>query len=346
MKSVKVDFESDIDCVTEGYDCDLRVTIGANVSMISGKDAVVFGMVGTQWRRNSLLQEILEIDPEPGQTWIYCSIESPYRVVRWTESLDIARLKYHVLMTYDSHSDIHIPFGYYRPFDETEGTATAGGIPNEEFFNRTNLIAWEENNCRDAFWPRMPLVSRLQELLPLDDYGACGHKECEPKKSDQCNRLFASYKFYLAIPNSECNDYITDKFWRLSLGRGLVPVVLGARKADYAKVAPPNSFVHLADFESIDDLADHLKELERMMNSTGSIMPGEVEVRLRQSRWFQRRSAGRYLTSVPVMPEISDTSATRPGTTAAGKHPQEKQSSMSTGNSPIGPSGADMMSQL
>ena len=41
------------------------------------------------------------------------------------------------------------------------------------------------------------------------------------------------YKFYLAFENSyHCNDYISEKFWRNSLGQGAVPIVYGPHPDD------------------------------------------------------------------------------------------------------------------
>ena len=36
----------------------------------------------------------------------------------------------------------------------------------------------------------------------------------------------------------------------------------GLSKSDYEKVAPPHSFVHLDDFDTIEDLSDHLNHLQ------------------------------------------------------------------------------------
>lgn len=38
----------------------------------------------------------------------------------------------------------------------------------------------------------------------------------------------------------------------------LVPVVLGAHKKDYNYAAPPDSFIHVEDFQSPKELADYL----------------------------------------------------------------------------------------
>ena len=46
----------------------------------------------------------------------------------------------------------------------------------------------------------------------------------------------------------------------------VVPIVMGAPKEDYLQVAPPNSFIHVDDYESPRDLANHLNDL--MQNRT------------------------------------------------------------------------------
>lgn len=262
--SSKENYESDVDCVSQGYNCDIVLTLGDELRSMKGKDAVIFGMVPTIWKGHKLRDMIANIDPDPEQTWIYYSTESPLRASRWAEPFDIARMKYHVLMTYNKEADIHIPFGYYRRFDKPSATPKDTAFTSDEFFkNRTGLLSWVATNCDEVFWPRMPFIKRIIEEMPLDDYGACGRKKCLPKRSEQCNKVFASYKFFLALPNSECRDYITEKFWMISLKYGAVPLVLGAPRENYERVAPPGSFVHFADFESLRELAEYLHRVDQ-----------------------------------------------------------------------------------
>ena len=70
------------------------------------------------------------------------------------------------------------------------------------------------------------------------------------------------YKFYLAFENSNCRDYITEKFYVNGLKNDILPVVMGARKEDYVRSAPQKSFIHVDDFDSPEDLAKYLKELD------------------------------------------------------------------------------------
>ena len=73
--------------------------------------------------------------------------------------------------------------------------------------------------------------------------------------------------FYLALENSVCEDYITEKLWR-AVSAGAVPVVFdapqrlfgGADSPDapfipgYRRVLPPGSYVNIANFSSADAL--------------------------------------------------------------------------------------------
>merc|ERR1711874_811473 len=58
-------------------------------------------------------------------------------------------------------------------------------------------------------------------------------------------------------------DYITEKFYVNGLKNDILPVVMGARKEDYLRSAPQKSFIHVDDFDSPEDLAKYLEELDR-----------------------------------------------------------------------------------
>ena len=80
----------------------------------------------------------------------------------------------------------------------------------------------------------------------MDLYGACGDKKCPMTK---CTDTISNYKFFFSFENSNCRDYISEKFWA-ALQRRQIPVVMGgASPEDYAKIAPPHSFIHVDDFE-------------------------------------------------------------------------------------------------
>ena len=63
----------------------------------------------------------------------------------------------------------------------------------------------------------------------MDSYGTCGQKTCPNARAghDFCfDDLSANHSFYLAFENSNCQDYITEKFWR-TLTKPVIPVVMG-----------------------------------------------------------------------------------------------------------------------
>ena len=91
-------------------------------------------------------------------------------------------------------------------------------------------------------------------------------------------------QFYLAFENSNCQDYITEKFFVNGLGHSVLPVVMGGRPEDYRRSAPSHSYIHVVgavqcslmnqlkvgstpgaqdDFASPRELAEFLKELDQ-----------------------------------------------------------------------------------
>lgn len=122
---------------------------------------------------------------------------------------------------------------------------------------------------------REHFVDDLTDFIDVDEYGLCGEQAVPPQCSTdpgfseaslyrviaQCYAFLArTHLFYLALENSLCGDYITEKFW-FPLEVGMVPVVMGASREDYERVAPPGSFIHVDDFVSTRHLAEYLRYL-------------------------------------------------------------------------------------
>ena len=86
----------------------------------------------------------------------------------------------------------------------------------------------------------------LAEFSDVDIYGKCGNQFC-PKANhghDFCfEDLSANHSFYLAFENSNCVDYITEKFWR-TLTKPIIPIVMGGalyhQEAQCSKILKKN----------------------------------------------------------------------------------------------------------
>ena len=79
-------------------------------------------------------------------------------------------------------------------------------------------MAWFVSNCRETN-NRKQYAQELQKYIPVDIYGKCGTKTCPRSTETECfEMLNRDYKFYLAFENANCKDYITEKFFKNSLG--------------------------------------------------------------------------------------------------------------------------------
>ncbi|XP_035705180.1 glycoprotein 3-alpha-L-fucosyltransferase A [Folsomia candida] len=167
-------------------------------------------------------------------------------------------------MSYRRDSDVFIPYGELMPISgQSERIVLSANISSRK------LVAWAVSNCDMVSSERKALVDELSKFIPIDVYGTCGVHHCPGNSRVQCNDpqrcyeyLGHRYKFYLSFENSICQDYITEKFF-LALSNGMVPVVHGPSKNTYQNLAPRNSFIHIADFSSLKDLADYLLHLNQ-----------------------------------------------------------------------------------
>ena len=71
--------------------------------------------------------------------------------------------------------------------------------------------------------------------------------------------LIRNYKFFFAFENSDCKDYVTEKFFHHGIQSQSVPIVFGTDRKTYEKLAPGSSFIHVNDFENTEKLIDYLK---------------------------------------------------------------------------------------
>jgi alpha-1,3-fucosyltransferase len=127
-------------------------------------------------------------------------------------------------MTYRWDSDMISPYGYITPTgnvplhpsdDQMKLYLSKPTVVNYAK-GKTKMAAWFVSNC-NSFSSRNEVVDILQKYIDVDVYGKCGTMTC-PKKQDEdisseeCREMVANkYKFYFALENSLCRDYVTEK---------------------------------------------------------------------------------------------------------------------------------------
>lgn len=190
----------------------------------------------------------IPLNRRPSQLWFLQLSESPVN----TPTLIDYNGKINYTVSYRWDADFVTPYGHYVPF------AKPKTMLGKSMSRKKKSVAWFVSHCLTSN-RRMQYAKKLGAYIDVDIFGECGSGV---KSSDEMKSLLQNdYKFYLAFENSNCNDYITEKFFENALKNDIIPIVMGAPKEDYLKVAPPNSFIHVDDFEDPEHLATYLKYL-------------------------------------------------------------------------------------
>ena len=237
---------------------DANVTCGEQICKFTHKqrelqlsDAVIFH--GRDLPSVSHMKNIEKRKPSK-QRWVFFVLESPINTHLHFASLNGL---FNWTMTYRIDSDIFFPYGYYTRSrlnpDEisSETTNYADG--------KDKLAVWTSSHCgtlRDNF------VRKLLKYIQIDIFGTCArqfnqHEPCR-KWSPECNQKLQRYKFYFAFENAFCVDYITEKYWDIPFNQNIVPVVMGGASYENEQLAIPGSFIDVANFESVEAIANYL----------------------------------------------------------------------------------------
>jgi hypothetical protein len=143
----------------------------------------------------------------------------------WTEYMDTSPMAnfFNWTVTYRWDSDMVRPYGYVKPIgnvplhpSESQMKEYLSNSKVNYADGKTKMAAWFVTNCHSKS-SRNEMVQELQKYVQVDVYGGCGTLSC-PKKSgedassEECLAMAAkNYKFYMALENSLCLDYITEK---------------------------------------------------------------------------------------------------------------------------------------
>lgn len=206
------------------------------------------------------------------QSWVFITGESPINFYYQNPSF--------VPYVLDNYFDRSISYRYDSPFPVflpliKSRNLSSNQIQHERQLNLDSLkmkkkpIAWIVSNCI-TFSQREKYIKELNKFIQIDIYGKCG-TPCSGENNSQCKMSLSEYYFYLSFENSHCKSYITEKFWNIISDNThrLVPIVMGAEESDYQRIAPKQSYIHVNQYKTPEDLAKYLNYL---INDSGKYL--------------------------------------------------------------------------
>ncbi|ELT88768.1 hypothetical protein CAPTEDRAFT_146455 [Capitella teleta] len=201
----------------------------------------------------------------PDQKWIFYEFEPPYKTWKRANLTQYNGL-FNLTATYSFDSDIPI----HESVNCVRDTSKLQSLRDVDYTVKKRgdvLVTWFVSICSTQS-KREDYVKEMQKHMPVDIYGGCGPLRCgtnTPRnwKREGClERLLhgnGSYKFYLAFENSFCDDYVSEKLWKV-MNLDVVVVVMGA--ADYSQILPQDSYIDVRNYATPKELADYLRYLD------------------------------------------------------------------------------------
>ncbi|XP_064598742.1 4-galactosyl-N-acetylglucosaminide 3-alpha-L-fucosyltransferase FUT6-like [Liolophura sinensis] len=196
----------------------------------------------------------------PFQRWVFFVMESPR-----SNSINMEAFQGVFNWTVTYRRDADFMANYFvvqkrkKPLTDDETAKLKAHI----LHGKQKLIAFLDSDCGERRAERRHYVFELQKYVRVDIYGGCAGGNCT-HGSGECKKILSTYKFYLALENSHCRDFITEKVRQPLVDWEAVPVVLGAdHPSTYEELLPPGSYIHADGFHSVLALAKYLVLLNR-----------------------------------------------------------------------------------
>ena len=234
-----------------------------NQSRIQEADAVLVSLQDLPEHPSMWLPQ--DYVPAVNQKWAGFWLEAPTRAYIFGFNITTPKSKLEALdgifdwtISYRSDADIEADYRLHCYYQKTKTIDNKVYKKESVFKIKDKSALWVVSHCNTAS-KREVYVKDLSEHLNITIYGKCNSND-KGRKKDAFQEL-DSYYFYLSFENSLCDEYITEKFFNI-LKSDTVPVVMGAPRRDYEKLAPPHSFIHISDFNSSSKLAEYLLYLQ------------------------------------------------------------------------------------
>lgn len=189
----------------------------------------------------------------PDQVWVLFNDEP---VSKFYEHFDALQDVFNWTVSYRRNADVTVPYGSMTKLS-ADDQARAALARDVDYFDRNNMSGATAmiTNCNDDA-RRYQIINSLKSYIGVKIVGKCG-EPC-PKGYHSCVDVIKHYKFYLAFENSDCIDYVTEKYWR-ALGMGQVPVV--AWKQNMTSLVIPGSYINVYDFPSLDAACKYIQSV-------------------------------------------------------------------------------------
>ncbi|XP_060065145.1 alpha-(1,3)-fucosyltransferase C-like [Ylistrum balloti] len=221
----------------------------------------------------------------PSQVWIFAEFETPNYYFQ-TKCFHVLKNKVNWTMTYRRDADFPIAHGYFRKNRRPKHTQKD---LNDIFAKKSKTAVVFISHCPTVS-KRLQFIKILQSHgIQVDVFGSCGTKliKCDNEgryqasfnvsgklKPDCFGTFLLQYKFFLSLENSLCKDYTTEKSLHRVMQHPIIPVIRDGGNA--SMFHPPHSYLNTNDYESVKELAEHMK-----------MLAGNREAYLQYFRWKQ-----------------------------------------------------------
>ncbi|XP_040886194.1 4-galactosyl-N-acetylglucosaminide 3-alpha-L-fucosyltransferase 9-like [Toxotes jaculatrix] len=209
------------------------------------------------------------------QKWVWFNMESP------ANSAPIPKLNhlFNLTCNYRLDSNIPVPYGHLVPLTSAD--------KRFELPAKNKLVCWIVSNWNERS-KRVQFYNELKKHIQINSYGkAFG----QTLSDEDYLKIVPSCKFYLSFENSVYKDYITEKLYR-PMRLGSVPVVLGSSRQNYEDHIPADSFIHVDDFSTAQELAKRLLYLDQNNSEYMKYFDWTNKFKVKMS-WFGREHACR-----------------------------------------------------
>ena len=224
------------------------------------------------------------------QKWIYLTFEPPIKQQAilprkpWIEKLE----SFDWLMSYERNSDLYVPFGRLEKVPTVKPPELNYSLI---YSKKDREVAWLVSHCH-THSQRETYIKELQKYINVSVYGGCGDKKCPADSGwgtgrlnflTDCKTVLSErYKFYLSFEQALCDGYTSEKLYGIFESNNLmIPIVRG--DPNISKVLPTGTYISTFDYQSIKDLADHLK----LVGSTEEMYTAYLKQKLQYklTRW-------------------------------------------------------------